>query len=135
MDYGAIVRDPDTGVVTFSSGASPRKIQGIAQLVQSLVIELMADPRPEFGRGSGFVTVIRNTPTDEDLSTATAALSRALDLARENIINNQAYDVSLTDSERLRDVTIRNLAADNDQWFVDLDLQSVAGERFLLPVS
>jgi len=135
MDYGAIVRDPDTGIVTFSSGASPRKIQGIVQLVQALIIELMADPRPAFGRGSGFISALRTTPTDEDLSVVTSALSRSLDLARENIIRNQSYDVGLTESERLRDVTIRNLASDADQWFVDLDLQSVAGERFLLPVS
>lgn len=134
MDFGAIVRNPTDGVITFSSGASPRKLSGIGQLVQALVIELMADPRPEIGRGSGFVTLMRNTPTD-DVPTASSALARALDLAKENLLTGQSYDTSLSNSERLRNVTLRNLTTDGQQWFVDLDLESIAGERYVLPVS
>jgi hypothetical protein len=134
MDFGAIVRNPDTGVITFSSGASPRKISGIGQLVQSLIIELMADPRPELGRGSGFVTLLRTLPTD-DVPTASTSLSRALGLAVENILSNQSYDVGLTESERMKSASLRDLVTDGQQWFVDLDLVSVAGERFVLPVS
>ena len=134
MDFGAIIRNPDTGVITFSSGAAPRKISGIGQLLQSLIIELMADPRPELGRGSGFVTLLRNLQTD-DVPTASTSLSRALSLASENLIAHQAYDVGLTESERLKSVSLRDLVTDGEQWFADLDLVSVAGERFVLPVS
>jgi len=134
MDFGAIVRDPSSGVITFSSGSAPRKISGIGQLVQSLIIELMADPRPELGRGSGFVTLLRDLPTD-DVPTASTSLSRALNLAVENLISHQSYDVGLAESERLKSASLRNLATDGQQWFADLDLVSVAGERFVLPVS
>lgn len=134
MDFGAITRNPDTGVITFSSGAAPRKLSGIGQLVQSLIIELMADPRPELGRGSGFVSLLRTLQTD-DVPTASTSLSRAVDLASEHIISSQSYDIGLTESERLKSVSLRNLATDGQQWFADLDLESVAGERFVLPVS
>lgn len=134
MDFGAITRDPDAGVITFSAGPMPRRIAGIAQLVQSLIIELMADPRPELGRGSGFVTTLRTSSTD-DVTGTSAALSRSLDLAKEHMLQSQSYDTGLKDSERLRDVSLRGLATDGQQWFADLDLVSVAGERFILPVS
>jgi len=129
MDLGAIVRDPDDGLITFTFGPSPRKLSGMAQLLQTLVIELMSDPLPSLGRGSGFVSALRNAVVDDE-GTVAANASRALDTAKGHILQFQADDVSLKDSERLLDVRMRNIYWAN-KWFVDLELKSVAGTRFV----
>ena len=129
MDLGAIVRDPDDGLITFTFGPSPRKLSGMAQLLQTLVIELMSDPLPSLGRGSGFVSALRNSIVDDE-GTVSANASRALDAAKGHILQSQADDTSLKDSERLLNVRMRRLYYAN-KWFADLELQSVSGSRFV----
>ncbi len=129
MDLGAIVRDPDDGLITFTFGPSPRKLSGMAQLLQTLVIELMSDPFPSLGRGSGFVSALR-TAIVGDEGTVTANASRALDTAKGHILTFQADDPTLRDSERLLDVRMRRLYYAN-KWFADLELKSIAGTRFV----
>lgn len=129
MDLGAIVRNPDDGLITFTFGPSPRKLSGMAQLLQTLVIELMSDPLPSLGRGSGFVSVLRDSFVDDE-GAVSANASRALDTAKGHILQFQSDDVSLRDSERLLDVRMRRIYW-ADKWFVDLELKSVSGSRFV----
>jgi len=129
MDLGAIVRDPEDGLITFTFGPSPRKLSGMAQLLQTLVIELMSDPLPSLGRGSGFVSVLRSAIVDDE-SPVSANASRAIDTAKAHILQYQADDPSLRDSERLLDVRMRRLYYAN-KWFADLELKSVSGSRFV----
>jgi len=129
MDLGAIVRDPDDGLITFTFGPSPRKLSGMAQLLQTLVIELMSDPFPSLGRGSGFVSALRDALVgDEGVVAANA--SRALDLAKSHVLQFQADDPTLRDSERLLDVRVRRIYFAN-KWFAELELKSVSGSRFV----
>jgi hypothetical protein len=129
MDLGAIVRDPDDGLITFTFGPSPRKLSGMAQLLQTLVIELMSDPLPSLGRGSGFVSSLRAAFAGDE-GTVAANASRALDTAKAHILQFQSDDVSLRDSERLLDVRVRRIYWAN-KWFADLELKSVSGSRFV----
>ena len=129
MDLGAIVRDPDDGLITFTFGPSPRKLSGMAQLLQTLVIELMSDPLPSLGRGSGFVSALRSAFVDDE-GTVAANASRALDSAKAHVLQSQADDTTLRDSERLLDVRLRRIYFAN-KWFADLELKSVSGSRFV----
>lgn len=129
MDLGAIVRDPDDGLITFTFGPSPRKLSGMAQLLQTLVIELMSDPLPSLGRGSGFVSALRGAFVDDE-GTVAANASRGLDTAKAHILQFQADDTTLRDSERLLDVRLRRIYFAN-KWFADLELKSVSGSRFV----
>lgn len=129
MDLGAIVRDPDDGLITFTFGPSPRKLSGMAQLLQTLVIELMSDPLPSLGRGSGFVSALRSAIADDE-GTVAANASRGLDTAKAHILQFQADDTTLRDSERLLDVRMRRIYFAN-KWFADLELKSVSGSRFV----
>lgn len=128
MDLGVIVRRPEDAVIEFTLGASPRQLSGTAQLLQSVVIELMSDPLPALGRGSGFVSALRGHPTD-DRSTVQALAARALDTAKTHILQYQANDRGLRDSERLLDIALRRLYSDGLRWYADLLLRSVSGTR------
>jgi hypothetical protein len=129
MDLGAIVRNPDDGLITFTFGPSPRKLSGMAQLLQTLVIELMSDPLPSLARGSGFVSVLRDSIVDDE-GTVSANASRALDTAKAHILQYQAEDTTLRDSERLLDVRMRRIYYAG-KWFAELELKSVSGSRFV----
>lgn len=130
MDFGAIVRDPKDGTITFTSGKAPRRLVGMGQLLQTLVIELMSDPQPFIGRGSGFVRVLRASP-GEDVAVVTSNASRALTTAKNHIFGYQSNDPGLLDSERLQDAKLRNLTTDGQRWFADIEMKSVSGTRFL----
>lgn len=132
MDLGAIVRNPEDGLITFTFGPSPRKLSGMAQLLQTLVIELMTDPLPSLGRGSGFVSTIRGALLGDE-TTVAANAGRALDAAKAHVLQYQADDISLRDSERLLDVRLRRLywSGSDGKWFADLELKSVSGSRFV----
>jgi hypothetical protein len=130
MDLGAIVRNPDDGLITFTFGPSPRKLSGMAQLLQTLVIELMSDPLPSLGRGSGFVSVLRNALIDDE-GVVSANANRALDTAKAHVLQYQSDDTTLRDSERLLDVRLRRIYWADNKWFTDLELKSVSGSRFV----
>lgn len=128
MDLGVIVRDPAEGLITFALGPSPRKLSGVAQLLQTVVVELVSDPLPVLGRGSGFVSALRSSPVDDRGSVAAAA-ARALDTAKAHILEYQANDRGLTDSERLLDLRMKRLYTDGVRWFAELNLKAVSGSR------
>lgn len=100
----------------------------MAQLLQTVVIELVSDPLPALGRGSGFVSALRRSLVDERGSVA-AATARALDMAKAHILEAQSNDQGLSDSERLLDLRMKRLYSDGVQWYADLNLRSVSGSR------
>lgn len=121
-------------VLTPGLGLAPARVSGLRALVQEVLIELLSDPLPERGRGSGLSLLVATLLPQQEAQ-AKGTFAQAVSTAQTHVLANQRYAENLTANERLRSVTLIKAELDHLTWVIDILVTNVAGENatFTLP--
>lgn len=132
MDYQILSYD-NSGSISLSSGDNPERVQGLASLVQEVLIELLSDFDPRTGRGSNLMSDINNVGIiDPDQFKVIAA--NAINSTKSHVQRNQSRSSSLSEYDRLADLQYISASVAGSSFSVAFRLVNVANQQLVVQV-
>lgn len=115
------------GALSYQIQPNAKRVSGISQLIQEVVVELLSDFDPITNRGSDLQRGLAGIHTGADGSARSIAAT-SVSVVLGVIIGRQQRNTTLTGQERLQDLTLLSIsAAATGTWDIELQLTPASG--------
>ncbi len=127
----ALYTADSTGLLTFSLLPLTRT-RGIAKLAQSIIVELVSDFSPVFGRGAGLVSALA-AASPADGSSGASLAATAVEFVQASILRRQSGAAVPVD-ERLRSLSLVEASPVGSGWSIKIEIFSAANQSVVVAV-